>query len=354
MTTGIERLKLMREKLAESAAGGGGGSSRDPSIYPFWNIKVGESCVLRFLPDKDENNPYPWVEKILFKWNFPDPRQPQRPVTVTMPCREMYDGPKTCPVMNELRPLWKSDEETAKRFWPKRSYVYSGFVRKSSWQENPAPENPIRKFFINKKMHGFIKETLLSTNEETMFQCSPDDFENGTNFVVKKTKDGQWDSYATSQWANQSSCLTNDEIAAIEKYGLIDLKTAFPQRPSDEAFAIQMTMLHAAMDGKEWDPAWDVHFKAYGKDAARGDADDADDSPPMPVAKASPAATSAALQRIRGSQAQPAQTTQSKPEHDDEAAESSVDSQKAKVEKVSGQPADVLSRLRAMKNRTQN
>jgi len=258
MTTGIERLKLMREKLAESAAGGGGGSSRDPSIYPFWNIKVGESCVLRFLPDKDENNPYPWVEKILFKWNFPDPRQPQRPVTVTMPCREMYDGPKTCPVMNELRPLWKSDEETAKRFWPKRSYVYSGFVRKSSWQENPAPENPIRKFFINKKMHGFIKETLLSTNEETMFQCSPDDFENGTNFVVKKTKDGQWDSYATSQWANQSSCLTNDEIAAIEKYGLIDLKTAFPQRPSDEAFAIQMTMLHAAMDGKEWDPAWDA------------------------------------------------------------------------------------------------
>lgn len=342
MSNGLSKLAAMREKLAASSAGGGG--SKDPSIFPFWNIDVGKSCILRFVPDADEKNPYIWAEKILFKWTFSDPRNPHKPVTVTMPCKEMYDGPKTCAVMNVLRPMWKSDEDTARKYWPKRSYIYAGFVRKSDWPEQNPPENPLRKFLVNKKMHGFIKETLLSTDEATMFTHSPDDYENGTDFVVKKTKDGQWDSYSTSQWARSPSSLTDAEILAIEKYGLIDLKSGFPPRPSEEAFALQLDMLNAALDGKPWNPAWDATFKAYAKDGASGGDHDADDSPAIPVARANPAATSDALARIRGG-SKPAPVAKAEPE-----PESVPETkQAAKPEQVSGTASDVMSRLAAIK-----
>ena len=47
-------LAEIRAKLKEQEARSSGastGSNGPNPIYPFWNIKEGESCTLRFLPD---------------------------------------------------------------------------------------------------------------------------------------------------------------------------------------------------------------------------------------------------------------------------------------------------------------
>jgi hypothetical protein len=298
MSSGLEKLKKMREQL-NAAAGGGGGGSRDTSVFPFWNIEVGGSASLRFLPDADTNNPFIWAEKIIFKWKFPDPRKAGASVEVQLPCQEMYDGFGTCAVLQQVRPLWKSDEELAKRLWPKKSYIYSGFARRSSWKEESPPDSPIRKFFINKKMHDFIKASILSDDPDTAFMASPDDYVQGRDFVVKKTKNGQWDDYSTSQWANNTSSLTDDEASAIEKYGLIDLKKSFPARPTPEAFTCMLDIFDAHVANQPWNPDWDVHFKAYDSRSRKDKDESGEDSPSMP--KASPTgAAAAAIARIRG------------------------------------------------------
>ena len=48
-------LAEIRAKLkAQDAKTSSGGPIGDNAIYPFWNIKEGESATLRFLPDGDE------------------------------------------------------------------------------------------------------------------------------------------------------------------------------------------------------------------------------------------------------------------------------------------------------------
>lgn len=360
MNSSIDKLKKMREQLQASQGGGAGGGSRDNSVYPFWSIEVGGSATLRFLPDKNPDNLFMWAEKILFKWTFADPRKPGAKVQVSLPCQEMYDGFKTCAVMAELRPLWKQDEETARKFWPKKSYIYNGFVRRSTFNEQTTPDSPIRKFLINKKMHGFIRESILSDNPDTAFLHSPDDFVNGRDFVVQKTKNGVWDDYGTSRWANNSTPLTDAEIAAIEKHGLIDLKTAFPPRPSVEAFAVMPEILRAAIDGQPWNPDWDVHFKTYAENGNSRGNDGGDDSPALPAARPATGNAAAAIDRIRGTTSAPKEEVAADKPVTNVFEQAKVESAKEEAPASSQQgPAqtvksdDVMARLRALREKSQ-
>lgn len=301
--SGLDKLRLMREKLNAQQQMGGGG---DKAAYPFWNMANDASVSVRFLPDKNNDNPFMWAEKQTFKWKFADSRRPQSSLTITLPCREMYDGPKSCPIVNEIRPMWKGgDEEIAKVLWPKKSYIYQGFIRRSSIVEESKPENPIRILLINKEIHTFIRGSLLSEDPEVRLDISPDDFENGRDFVIRKTKKGEWSNYGTSQWANNPSSLTDEEITAIEKHGLWDLNSRLPKRPSNEAFDVMYEMFQVAMRGGAWDPKWEVHFKPNqerGNGGSRAEVDEHDDSPEVPASKPIPAPSAAndALAKLRG------------------------------------------------------
>jgi hypothetical protein len=79
----------------------------DNAIYPHWNIPEGQEAVVRFLPDKDETNTFFWTERNMIKlpFNGIKGQTDTRPVTVQVPCMEMYG--KTCPVLTEVRPWFK-------------------------------------------------------------------------------------------------------------------------------------------------------------------------------------------------------------------------------------------------------
>lgn len=299
--SGLDKLRLMREKLNQQQVGGGG----DKAAYPFWNMANDASVSVRFLPDKNNDNPFMWIEKQTFKWKFADPRRPQASLTITLPCREMYDGPKSCPIVNEIRPMWKGDEEIAKVLWPKKSYIYQGFIRRSAIVEESKPENPIRILLINKEIHTFIRGSILSEDPEVRLDISPDDFENGRDFVIRKTKKGEWSNYSTSQWANNASSLTEEEIVAIEKHGLWDLNSRLPKRPSDEAFEVMYDMFQVAIRGGAWDPKWEVHFKPNQDRGPGGpraaEHEEVDDSPELPSKPVPhPSAANDALAKLRG------------------------------------------------------
>ena len=126
-------LAEIRAKLKEQESRTGGGSSSgggDNAIYPFWNIKEGESATLRFLPDGDESNTFFWKERLMIKLPFNGIKgeTDSRPVQVQVPCMEMYGD--TCDILNEVRGWFKdpSLEEMGRKYWKKRSYIIQGFV----------------------------------------------------------------------------------------------------------------------------------------------------------------------------------------------------------------------------------
>ena len=173
------RAKLKEQETRSSGNTGGG----DNAIYPFWNIKEGETATLRFLPDGDDSNTFFWQERLLIKLPFAGIKgvTDSRPVQVQVPCMEMYG--ETCPVLSEVRGWFKdkSLEDMGRKYWKKRSYVFQGFVTDNPLKEDTTPENPVRRFIIGPQIFQIIKGALMDPDMNEL----PTDYTQGVDFRAK-------------------------------------------------------------------------------------------------------------------------------------------------------------------------
>ena len=272
-------LAEIRAKLAqqENRSSGSNGGGRDNAIYPHWDIPEGSTARVRFLPDGDEKNDFFWVERAMIRLPFSGVKgqMNSKPVIVQVPCVEMYN--ETCPILTEVRTWFKdkSLEEMGRKYWKKRSYIFQGFVRDNPLAEDSVPENPIRRFVISPSIYPLIIAALKDPDIEEI----PTDFERGLDFSITKTSKGQYADYATSKWARKESNLTQAERAAIDAFGLFDLKSFLPKKPGDAELKIIKEMFEASVDGATYDEArWGQYYKPAG---LRGDAADAEDSAPV-------------------------------------------------------------------------
>ena len=256
-------LAEIRAKLSAMESKGSNQSSQqsDNAIFPHWNIDEGTSATLRFLPDGDTTNDFFWVERQMIRLTFPGVKGGEnKPVTVQVPCGEMYGD--TCPVLTEVRPWFKdaSLEDMGRKYWKKRSYIFQGFVTENPLNEQ-SPENPIRRFVISPQIFNIIKASLMDPDMENI----PTDYVNGTDFRVSKTTKGQYADYNTSKWARKETGLDETQLAAIDQYGLFNLKDFLPAQPSADAYQAISEMFAASVDGELYDPArWGNFYKPYG------------------------------------------------------------------------------------------
>ena len=258
-------LADIRAKLAamENKGSSNSPTQSDNAIYPFWNIDEGTSTVLRFLPDGNPNADFFWVERQMIRLTFPGVvGGDSKPVTVQVPCMEMYG--ETCPVLTEVRPWFKdpSLEDMGRKYWKKRSYIFQGFVNENPLNET-SPENPIRRFVIGPQIFNIIKGALMDPDMEN----NPTDYVNGTDFRLTKTSKGQYADYSTSKWARKESALTEDQLAAIDTNELFNLNDFLPTQPTAEGVQAISEMFEASVNGDQYDPAkWANFYKPYGLD----------------------------------------------------------------------------------------
>ena len=244
----------------------------ESAVYPHWNIEEESTAVLRFLDDAEPENPYFWVERNLFKFPFngikgsPEHgvQASSKEVIVQIPCMEMY-GEKDA-VLDEVRTWFKdpSMEDLGRKYWKKRSYLFQGFVRQDPLEGTEGytkPENPIRRFIISPQIFTLIKNSLMDPDIEEM----PTHKEQGLDFRVKKTSKGGYADYANSSWARKESALTQEELDAIDEYGLYNLKDFLPAKPTEEVQKVIMEMFEASVDGEAYDvERWGRYFTPYG------------------------------------------------------------------------------------------
>lgn len=284
------KLDEIRAKLASMENTSGKSSNApqsDNAIYPFWNIQEGQSAVMRFLPDQDPNNTFFWAERQMIRLTFPGVVGGEnKPVTVQVPCGEMYGD--TCPVLTEVRPWFKepSMEDMGRKYWKKRSYIFQGFVSDSPLQEEP-PENPIRRFIIGPQIFNIIKAALMDPDMENI----PTDYTNGTDFRLSKTSKGQYADYSTSNWARRERALNEQELAAIDQHGLFTLSDFLPARPTQEHYQAISEMFEASVNGDLYDPArWGNYYKPYGVEVpATATQPSTASAQPAPAAESAPA-----------------------------------------------------------------
>jgi len=266
-------LAEIRAKLKEQEANTGGNRSSgggDNAIYPFWNLKEGETATLRFLPDGVENNTFFWQERLMIKLPFAGIKgeTDSRPVQVQVPCMEMYG--ETCPVLSEVRPWFKDPklEDLGRKYWKKRSYVFQGFVTDNPLTEDTTPDNPIRRFIIGPQIFQIIKGALMDPDMNEL----PTDYTAGVDFRITKTSKGGYADYSTSTWARRERPLSEDEYKAIEDHGLFNLSDYLPKKPSEVEVEVIKKMFEASVDGEAYDmDAFGQYFRPAGVAARTGD-----------------------------------------------------------------------------------
>lgn len=260
------RSKLKEQEQRQSGNNTGG----DNAIYPFWNIKEGDSAVLRFLPDGNKDNTFFWTERLMIKLPFPGVKNEtdSKPIQVQIPCMEMYGD--TCNILNEVRGWFKDSslEDMGRKYWKKRSYLFQGFVVDNPLQEDTTPENPIRRFIIGPQIFQLIKQALMDPDMEEL----PTDYTNGIDFRLNKTSKGGYADYSTSNWARRERPLNDQEMHAINTNGLFNLNDFLPKKPTDVEIKIMQEMFEASVDGEPYDEArFSQYFRPAGMSARTGD-----------------------------------------------------------------------------------
>ena len=257
-------LAEIRAKLqASSQQNTGSSAGGDNAIYPHWNIAEGTNATVRFLPDADPNNTFFWVERAMIKLPFAGVKGEtnSKPVTVQVPCMEMWG--ETCPILTEVRPWFKdkSLEEMGRKYWKKRSYLFQGFVTDSKYQEDKTPENPIRRFIIGSQIFNLVKNALMDSEIEEL----PTDYVRGLDFKITKTSKGGYADYSTSSWARRERALSETELGAIKQHGVFNLKDFLPKKPGEVELKVMKEMFEASVDGEAFDmERWSQYFKPAG------------------------------------------------------------------------------------------
>jgi len=280
------RARLLEQ---ENRTSGNNNRTSDNGIFPFWNIPENSTTTLRFLPDGDDTNTFPWRERQMIRIEFAGVKggDESKRVTVTVPCMEMWK--EVCPIHAEIRPWFKdkSLEDLGRKYWKKKSYIFQGFVVDTKLQEDAQPENPIRRLIINPSIFNIVKGALMDPEMESLFT----DFENGTDFRLTKTTKGQYADYSTSSFARRERGLTEVELQAIADHGLFDLNTFMPKKPTKEEVDIIYEMFKASVDGELYDAQrWGQYFRPAG--VSVNAPSEVADSVEAPVAK--PAAVASA------------------------------------------------------------
>jgi hypothetical protein len=281
------RAKLKSQEVNRSTSNTGG----DNAIYPHWNIAEGSEAVIRFLPDKDTNNTFFWTERNMIKLPFAGIKgqTDSRPVTVQVPCMEMYG--KTCPVLTEVRPWFKdkSMEDMGRKYWKKKSYIFQGFVTTNPLAEDSTPENPIRRFIIGPQIFNIIRGALMDPEMEEM----PTDYVKGVDFRITKTTKGGYADYSTSKWSRRERALDEAERAAIETHGLHNLGDFRPKEPTEAEVKIIAELFAKSVEGEAYDlEQYGQYFRPAGV-AYQGKPQAAvptASAPAQPVAEAAPTA----------------------------------------------------------------
>ena len=239
MTKALSRIEQLKNKLKQEKdkkeSGGTGNYSSD--IYPFWQMEIDDSARVRILADANEDNPYLfYVDRLEHKLSINGEDK-------KIPCRQMYG--EDCPICDLSRKFYKEEgkgSKDGKYYYRNKTSLVRVFV-----VSDPLPEKDGQSY------EGKVYNTQFGYQlmEKIKEQISSDDIgdftdlDEGTDFIIKKTKQGDYGTYSVgSQFARKSTAIDEDVRDEIE---LIDLSTLLPADPGyDKVYNLLQAHLGAA------------------------------------------------------------------------------------------------------------
>lgn len=261
------------------------------NYYPFFKMPDDSSARIRFLPDLNADNPMSFmVEKVTHQLKINNENK-------TVACLSTYG--EDCPICKVSKEYYDAgDKVNGKLYWKKKNYLAQALVIEDPIIEkgHESAEGKVKVFSIGYSIFKIIKDSF----ESGELDVAPFAYEGGTDFVIKKVKQGDFASYTLSKFARKSTDLTEDQIEFVDTQ-IVDLATLLPKKPE---LATVEGILMAALTGKAYNgdaeddeddndsiKAMANKFKASGTKTPAAPQRDEDDTPTAaPTKSAAPVA----------------------------------------------------------------
>lgn len=211
-------------------------------FYNFWKIAVGETAIVRFLPDLNKDNEREFVvENLTHTFNINDKKR-------VVACLEMHDGYGTCPVCalsrdyyNQARAAGETKEKPGaltalgKKFYRKQEFLGQVHVLQSpiEFEKNEGHENEM-PVGLGPQIFKLIQAAFASGDLEEV----PHAFKGGYDFRIIKSAQGDNANYTLSKFAPKQSDLSDDTIAGLNLYDLSTLRNRRIDKATLEAMII--------------------------------------------------------------------------------------------------------------------
>ena len=219
-------LKERQEKKEKS-------NNYDSDIYPFWQMDTGESAIVRILPEIDESNPFPFIEKLEHKLSV-------NGKTRKMPCPSMYGNP--CPICDLSRQYYDTkDEDNGKYYYRDSVHLCKALILSDPLPVNVSTGENFEGKVATLQLGYQIMEKIieqLTTFFDPDDEVCPWDMQEGFNFIIKKTKQGKdYPKYDIgSTFERRSSPIPAKYLKSIELVSLESLLPAEPEFDKVNAF----------------------------------------------------------------------------------------------------------------------
>jgi hypothetical protein len=233
MALSLDQLKAAFKK-PEQAEGGG----RPNNYYPFWNMEDGQQAVIRFLPDKNQNNPLGFlVEKLMHTLEVNGEKK-------STPCLKMYG--EDCPICKVSSAYYKAEDKVnGKKYWRKKQHIAQALILEDPLKADDTGEThagKVRFLALGYQLFNIIKEAFENGEMDDV----PYSLEDGYDFIIKKTKQGDYSTYTVgSRFRAKARALTAAELEIVED-NLSDLASLLPQNVGEEKTS---ALLSAALNG---------------------------------------------------------------------------------------------------------
>ena len=203
-------LKELQNEFADKSDKKDSSGNTTSKWLPFWKMKVGQSMVVRILPDKDETNPKIFALPTHSHAMMIDGNRE----TVSCP----RDHGKECPLCDKSQELYAADDKVGgKRFWRTQKHVFQCIVVDA---EDESLIGTLKYIGAGSQLFNVVKAAIGDEEMEVPFF----DFDEGTDLVIRATANGEFNNYSTSSFKRKSRAVTDEEYELWESDG-VELKT---------------------------------------------------------------------------------------------------------------------------------
>lgn len=231
-----QKFADFKARFSTATASGG---ERKNNYYPFFKMPDDSTARIRFLPDANSDNPLGFmIEKVTHQLKVNGENK-------TVACLASYG--EECPICKVSKEYYDAgDKVNGKLYWKKKNYLAQAMIMEDPIIEkgHENAEGKVKVFSIGYSIFKIIKDSF----ESGELDDAPFAYEGGTDFLIKKTKQGEFASYTLSKFARKSTDLDESQIEVADA-GIVDLSTLLPKKPE---LATVEGILMAALTGKAY------------------------------------------------------------------------------------------------------